>query len=220
MREHTSTSQNNADNQPQSTPSNPHSLRWRVADIAVGAALAAASGIVFWGFTQLSYGIFPAMTLLLPGSAALLHAFWYFPAPLAVLIIRKPGAAVYVMVAACAVEVLMGTKYSGSLFINATLQAVAAEIAFAIFRYRRYTLPVTILSGALIALAYNFYLLNFFYQSFEFFSPRGLIGTASELAGGVLVAGVVTWFLFVAVAKTGALDHFASGRAVRGTVDA
>ena len=36
----------------------------------------------------------------------------------------------------------------------------------------------------------------------------------SELVGGALIAGVFSWLLFVAVAKTGALDHFASGRAV------
>ena len=42
-------------------------FHWRVVDIAAGAALGAVSGVLFWAFTGLSYGLFPALTLLLPG---------------------------------------------------------------------------------------------------------------------------------------------------------
>jgi hypothetical protein len=49
-------------------------LTWRVVDIAVGAAVGVMSGVMFWVFDGLSYGLFPLMTLILPGSAALLHA--------------------------------------------------------------------------------------------------------------------------------------------------
>ena len=58
-------------------------LTWRVVDIAVGAAVGVMSGVMFWVFDGLSYGLFPLMTLILPGSAALLHALFYFPATLA-----------------------------------------------------------------------------------------------------------------------------------------
>ncbi|MFR5004798.1 MAG: hypothetical protein ACLUB5_04470 [Bifidobacterium dentium] len=49
-----------------------------MVDIAVGAAVGVMSGVMFWVFDGLSYGLFPLMTLILPGSAALLHLF-YFP---------------------------------------------------------------------------------------------------------------------------------------------
>ena len=44
------------------------SLRWRVTDIAVGAAVGVMSGVMFWVFDGLSYGLFPLLTLILPGS--------------------------------------------------------------------------------------------------------------------------------------------------------
>lgn len=124
------------------------SLRWRVIDIAVGAAV----GVMFWVFDGLSYGLFPLLTLILPGSAALLHALFYFPATLGLLIVRKPGASAYVLLVASFVEVVLGTKYSVSLVVIALVQALAAEAVFAVFRYRRWTLGVTLLSAVAIGI--------------------------------------------------------------------
>lgn len=87
-------------------------LTWRVVDIAVGAAVGVMSGVMFWVFDGLSYGLFPLLTLILPGSAALLHALFYFPATLGSLIVRKPGASAYVLLVASFVEVVLGTKIS------------------------------------------------------------------------------------------------------------
>lgn len=67
-------------------------LTWRVVDIAVGAAVGVMSGVMFWVFDGLSYGLFPLMTLILPGSAALLHALFYFPATLGSLIVAQAGS--------------------------------------------------------------------------------------------------------------------------------
>ena len=195
--------------------------RWTTADIAVGAALGVACGLVFWGFNFAYVSILsPAMGAILPGLASVFHAFWYFSGPLALLIIRKPGAAIYVNLVGSAAEMLLGNQFSFSfVFISAALQGLFSEIPFAIALYRKYNLSLTIAAGALTALEYAFYLLFFQYQAVSLFSPRGIIHTISELVGGVLFAGVLTWLLYVAIAKTGALDHFASGRAVRGYQD-
>lgn len=147
-----------------------------------------------------------------PGSAALLHALFYFPATLGLLIVRKPGASAYVLLVASFVEVVLGTKYSVSLVVIALVQALAAEAVFAVFRYRRWTLGVTLLSAVAIGIVYNFYLLFFYYQAFSFFSPRGLIGTACELLSAVVFAGFGSWVLYRALAKSGVLTRFASGR--------
>lgn len=64
---------------PQTTEETRRSLKWRVVDIAVGAAVGVMSGVMFWVFDGMSYGLFPLLTLILPGSAALLHALFYFP---------------------------------------------------------------------------------------------------------------------------------------------
>lgn len=104
---------------PQTTEETRRSLKWRVVDIAVGAAVGVMSGVMFWVFDGMSYGLFPLLTLILPGSAALLHALFYFPATLGLLIVRKPGASAYVLLVASFVEVVLGTKYSVSLVVIA-----------------------------------------------------------------------------------------------------
>ena len=197
------------------------SLRWSIADIALGAALGVACGLVFWGFNYAySYLLSPFLGGILPGLASLFHAFWYFSGPLALLTIRKPGAAIYVNLVGSVAEMVIGNQYSFSfVFISAALQGLFAEVPFAIMRYRRYNLSLTILSGALVALEYGVYLLLFQYQGVAFLSPRGIIHMISEIIGGIVFAGIMSWLLFQAIARTGALDNFASGRAVRGYQD-
>lgn len=192
-------------------------LRWRAADIAVGAALGVACGLVFWGFNFAYSWVSPILGAILPGVASVLHPFWYFSGTLALLILRKPGAAAYVNVVGSAAEMLLGNQFSfGFVFASAILQGVFAEIPFALTRYRRFSLPMSMLSGALVALEYGVYLMLFRYQGVAFLSPRGIIHMVSEIVGGVLIAGVMSWYLYRAIALTGALDRFASGRAVRG----
>ncbi|RBP97307.1 ABC transporter permease [Bifidobacterium aemilianum] len=192
-------------------------LRWTTADIAVGAALGVACGIVFWGFNFAYSAFSPVLGAILPGIASLLHAFWYFSGPLAVLIIRKPGAAVYVNLVGCMAEMLFGNNFSfGFVFASAALQGIFAELPFALGRYRTFNLPMTVASGALTALEYAFYLLFFRFQGVALLSPRGITHTICELISGVVIAGFMSWALFLAIAKTGALDRFASGRSMRG----
>ena len=157
-------------------------------------------------FDGLSYGLFPLLTLILPGSAALLHAF--------VLLSRDAGFVDRAQAGArpptcCwsprSSKWCFGTKYSVSLVVIALVQALAAEAVFAVFRYRRWTLGVTLLSAVAIGIVYNFYLLFFYYQAFSFFSPRGLIGTACELLSAVVFAGFGSWVLYRALAKSGVL---------------
>ncbi|RBP99819.1 ECF transporter S component [Bifidobacterium xylocopae] len=192
-----------------------HRLRWRPVDIAVGAALGVVSGLIYWAASALSSWIFPLMTALLPGAASLLHGLFYFPVTMNLLIIRKPGAAVYANVVGALVEILFGNAYgSGMIIIEAVVQGLCAEIVYALFLYRRWTLSVTIAAGLLVSMVYNAFLLAFFYQGVSFLSPRGLIGTACEAVSGIVFAGFVSWLLFKAIARTGALDRFASGRQI------
>ena len=186
---------------PQTTEETRRSLKWRVVDIAVGAAVGVMSGVMFWVFDGMSYGLFPLLTLILPGSATL-----------GLLIVRKPGASAYVLLVASFVEVVLGTKYSVSLVVIALVQALAAETVLALFRYRRWTLGVTLLAALAVGIVYNFYLLFFYYQAFSFFSPRGLIGTACELLSAAVFAGFGSWGLYRALAKSGVLARFSSGQ--------
>ena len=201
---------------PMGQSSKPENRRWRwtAADIAVGAALGVACGLVFWGFNFAYAWLSPIIGGILPGLASVLHPLWYFSGTLAVIILRKPGAAVYVNLVGSAAEMLLGNQFSvGFVFASAALQGLFAEIPFMVTRYRVYNLPISVVSGALVALEYGVYLMLFQYQGVAFLSARGIVHMVSELVGGVLIAGVMSWYLYRAIAATGALDRFASGRA-------
>lgn len=201
---------------PMGQSSKPENRRWRwtAADIAVGAALGVACGLVFWGFNFAYAWLSPLIGGILPGLASVLHPLWYFSGTLAVIILRKPGAAVYVNLVGSAAEMLLGNQFSvGFVFASAAMQGLFAEIPFMVTRYRVYNLPISVVSGALVALEYGVYLMLFRYQGVAFLSARGIVHMVSELVGGVLIAGVMSWYLYRAIAATGALDRFASGRA-------
>ena len=201
---------------PMGQSSKPENRRWRwtAADIAVGAALGVACGLVFWGFNFAYAWLSPLIGGILPGLASVLHPLWYFSGTLAVIILRKPDAAIYVNLVGSAAEMLLGNQFSvGFVFASAALQGLFAEIPFMVTRYRFYNLPISMVSGALVALEYGVYLMLFRYQGVAFLSARGIVHMVSELVGGVLIAGVMSWYLYRAIAATGALDRFASGRA-------
>ena len=87
-------------------------LRWTPADIAVAAALGVAAGIIFWGFNFAYSSISPVLGGLLPGFASILHGVWYFSGTLAVLILRKPGSAIFVNLVGCAAGMVLGNSIS------------------------------------------------------------------------------------------------------------
>lgn len=168
------------------------SLKWQPLDIAVGATLGAACGVIFWGFNFAYMPISSVFGAILPGFASIVHAVWYFSGTLAVLILRKPGAALYVNLIGTLVETVIGSQFDlGFVIISALLQGVFAEIPFALTRYRMFNLPISIASGALVALEYGTYLMLFRYVGVSFVSPRGIVHMISEVTGGVLISGVM-----------------------------
>ena len=117
--------------------------RWTSSDIAVGAALGVACGLVFWLFNFAYAWLSPIIGGILPGLASIRHPLWYFSGTLAVIILRKPGAAVYVNLVGSAAEMLLGNQFSfGFVFASAALQGVFAELPFALTRYRVFNLPI------------------------------------------------------------------------------
>lgn len=201
-----------AQNQEEVTPTIISSLRWRVADISLGAALAALFGVIYWGFTIVFFSqISPILRTILPGFGSILHGVWYMSGPLALLLIRKPGAAIYVNVLGAVFENILGQQFSAFMVLaSAALQAVFSEIPFAIAKYKKYNLTLSVIAGGLTAIEYGIYLMFVIYQgkSVNYLT----IHMICEFISGIVIAGIIPWILFVAVRKTGALSNFASGR--------
>ena len=79
------------------------------------------------------------------------------PAVLGMLIIRKPGAALFCETVAATGELIMGSQYGASVLFSGFVQGLGAEIMFALVLYkkfsvpalyRKFNLPVALLAGA------------------------------------------------------------------------
>jgi energy-coupling factor transport system substrate-specific component len=182
--------------------------RWRTVDIVVAAVIAVAFGVIFWAWNLLWQG--PAEAIPLPGRAVL-YGVWLVPAVLGGLVIRKPGAALFTEGLAALVSIALGTAWGWTLVIQGPLEGLAAELAFAAFAYRLFSLPVAALAGALAGATAAVYDVFVWYPGTAWGSFR-LPFIALTIVSAVLVAGVGGWALTRALAQTGVLDRFPSGR--------
>lgn len=189
----------------------PRSLQWRVVDIVVAAVLGVATGLLFMLWNGVGYVWFSAMDALTPGVGGLAVGIWLIGGVLGGLIIRKPGAALFVEVVAATVSMLLGSQWAIETVYSGIAQGLGAELVFALFLYRRFTLPVAMLAGVGAAVAA---------WTLELFLSANLAKSAEFLAiylgclvvSGALLAGLVGWLLTRALAATGVLDRFAAGR--------
>ncbi|WP_422747578.1 ECF transporter S component [Mycobacterium sp. WMMD1722] len=184
--------------------------RWRVIDIVVASVLAVASGLVFVLWNIASNPLGAPLAAAVPGLQALLGGGWLFAGVLVGLVIRKPGAALYGELVAATVSALVGNQWGLLTLESGLVQGLAAELVFALFLYRRFTLPVAVLAGgtAGVAMAVNDLIL--WYPGSG--TPFALAYTVAGVLSGMVVAGALSWFVVKALAGTGALSRFESGR--------
>jgi energy-coupling factor transport system substrate-specific component len=182
--------------------------RWRTVDIVIASIVAVAFGVIFWAWGLLWNG--PADAIPLPGRAVI-YGMWLVPAVLGALIVRKPGAAFYTLTLASLVSVAIGTSWGWTIVVQGPLEALGAELIFALFAYRVYRLPVALLAAATAGIVASLYDAFVWYGDTSWASmrfPYILITAASS----VVIAGLGSVALTKALAQTGVLDRFAAGR--------
>ncbi len=94
--------------------------KWRVVDIVVAAIIAVASGVIFWGWDIVCSAPLALFEGVTPGFEGLLNGFWLFAGPLAAIIVRKPGAALFAETLAAFLELTLGNQWGvgGSLIVG------------------------------------------------------------------------------------------------------
>lgn len=187
---------------------------WRVVDIVLAALIAVAGGVIFWAWSQGSNLISVPLNAVYPPLTGLYAGGWMIPAVLGMLVVRKPGAALFCEAVAATGELIMGSQYGTTVLISGVLQGLGAELVFAAFVYRKFNLPVSLLAGAGAGL---FCGLN------DSFLPWGwnIAYEAGDKAAyivfcaisGAVIAGALSWLATRGLAKTGVLASFASRKA-------
>lgn len=186
----------------------PSVFKWRTLDIVVAAVLAVAFGVIF----QLANGLWtitgPLFTFF-PPAQAMLYGLWLLPAVLAPLVVRKAGAAVFTETVAAAVSVLLGSPYGAIAIVQGAVEGAGAELGFAAGGYRRFGPAAAMIAGALGGIAATVWDLFFSYD-YSLGWSIGYVGSAAVSCA--IVAGLGSFALSKALAGTGVLDRFPSGR--------
>ena len=194
------------------------SLRWRVIDIVTAAVLGVACGLIFVAWNQVGYAGYEALKAIAPGLGGLVTGVWLLGGTLGGYIIRKPGSALFVELVAATVSMGLGSQWAVETLYSGLAQGIGAEIVFALFAYRRFNVWVAAAAGALSFVCE--WVLELFLSGHLAKGPLyNAIYLVSGVASGIVLAGVLAWALTNALAKTGALDRFASGRGARELVD-
>ena len=190
--------------------------RWRIVDIVVGAVLGIAVGLVFFAWNFAGDTVGDALKLIYPPLKGLMGGMWLLGGVLGGLIIRKPGAAVYVELLAAMVPALMGNQWGPTVLVSGLVQGLGAELVFLVFLYRVWKLPVAILAGALAGVFEWVYEIFVWWVGYPWsFKIPYLIFLAIS---GAILAGVLGWLIQQGLARTGVLNRFESGREARALV--
>jgi energy-coupling factor transport system substrate-specific component len=187
----------------------PSATSWRTVDIVVASAIAVAFGVIFYFWGQLWTALGGAFTAFPPGQG-FMYGIWLMPAVLGALLIRKPGAAIYTELVASIVSAFLGVPWGLQVVVYGLVEGALPELVFAFLLYRSFRLPVALAAGAAAGVAAALLDLVLYYQDWSGvwqLSYTGLLAVSSAV-----IAGLGSWVLIRALAKTGVLAPFASGR--------
>lgn len=174
---------------------------WRTRDIVVVAVIAVAFGVFFWAFGLAWSGL-----AVLGPVQNVLYGGWLLPAIVAPLIVRKPGAALFAELVAAGVSMLIGSQWSVDTLVSGLVQGAAAELVFAAFRYRNWSLPVIALASLASTAAAFIHDWLVYYATYD-------VGALAVLAAFMAVSGLVILPLVAiaivtALRQTGVLEGF------------
>ncbi|WP_304348411.1 ECF transporter S component [Corynebacterium frankenforstense] len=192
----------------------PGRLNWRVVDIIVAAVLGVTCGLIFWVWNSVGYAWTTTMDALTPGLGGIAIGIWLLGGTVGGLVIRKPGAALFVEVLAAVVSATLGNQWGIGTVYSGLAQGLGAELIFAAFAYRRFGPVSAALAGAgagVGAIALELFTAANLAKTLEY----NLIYAGCVIVSGAVLAGLLGHALVRALARTGALDRFAAGREVR-----
>ncbi|AYG02092.1 ECF transporter S component [Gryllotalpicola protaetiae] len=185
-------------------------LKWRPVDIVVAAVLAVAAGVVFWVWDLVSNPVGAPIEAALPGLQGIINGPWLFAGVLVGLVVRKPGAALFGELVAASVSALLGTVWGPLTLVSGLVQGLGVEVVFAILLYRRWGLGAALLGGLGAGVGESILDLTVWYPGAK--PLFAVLYASSTIVSGIVVAGLGSWLLVKALAKTGALSRFAAGR--------
>lgn len=179
-------------------------MSWKIKEVVLMVVLSVACGVLYLGWSSL---YLPISALVGPVGSNFMFGIWVIASPIVAYIIQKPGAALISEVAAAAVELFTGSHFGLSALLIGVFQGLGAEVAFAVFRYRKYHVSVLMLSGAFAAAGSMLY--SIIANGFGYYTSGTLLLTfIIQIISGMLLGGLLAKVIVDCLFATGALDQF------------
>ncbi|ALA50877.1 ECF transporter S component [Shouchella clausii] len=172
--------------------------RLRLTDMIVTILISVVFAVVYRLWT-------PVTDLVsLPGLQAdqLLYGMWFIAGTIAALLIKKPGVALLAETAAASGEFFAGSPYGPLLLLYGALQGLGIELAFALFKYRVYTVWTASL-GAVFASFASLGLDYFNAYLSDLTTWNITLRVVFRTLGSIIIAGFLASALVRALEKTG-----------------
>lgn len=172
--------------------------RLRLTDMIVTILISVVFAIVYRLWTPITD------LVSLPGLQAdqLLYGMWFIAGTIAALLIKKPGVALLAETAAASGEFFAGSPYGPLLLLYGALQGLGIELAFALFKYRVFTVWTASLGAVLASFAslgldyFNAYLSDLTTWNIT-------LRVVFRTLGSIVIAGFLASALVRALEKTG-----------------
>ena len=186
--------------------------KWELRDVILMAILGVVFAAVYLAVFQGGLALSTVLTPL--GLSAfgfeLVYGVWFMAATLAAYLIQKPGAALIAEVLASAIELLMGNSGGITVVLTGVIQGAGVELAFALFRYRKWDLLTMSLGGILAGTFIFCY--ELFYLNYIALAPSLLMAQlAVRFLSAVAFSGIICKLAADGLAKTGVLKSYALG---------
>ena len=186
---------------------------WKLQEVIFVAMLCVVFGVVYLAATYLSTGLVAVFTPMGIGPMGyeVVFGVWFMVSTLAPYIIQRPGVAIVSEIIAAVIEVLLGNMFGPMVIVTGIVQGVGAEAAFAIGRYKSYTMRDMLLASVLCCVVS--FLWSFIRSGYLAFSvPVLVLFFVVRLVSSVVFAGLLSQAIGDGLAKTGLIKGYALGR--------
>lgn len=168
------------------------------------AVIAAALGVAYWAWTLVYEFTKPFLKPF--GLKYLTSGLWILGSVFLSDLIRKPGIALFASIVAAFVESII-TQWGMSAVIYGVIQGLGAELVFALFAYKNWSLPTLSLAAAVSALfSYTYDYLTNEYASLSM--GLNALQAISFIVSAVILGAFLSRYLANRLLKTGLLDNF------------
>jgi energy-coupling factor transport system substrate-specific component len=181
-------------------------LAYSTKDIVLIAGLSVISGIIF----AITSDVLATPVEVIGGhyGIAVIYGLWFIGGTLTGYVVRKPWAAFLGETIGAIIELLALSPYSILLYYYGPAQGIMSELAFAIFRYKKWDYTSMFLAGALPAIAaYPFDVLvsPFYPEAVHYTLVTHVTLFMGYLLSGAILGGFLVKFIVDAAVKAGAI---------------